>query len=418
MEAKTEKGVASVVRITYDKAIKYLELDHLYCVPEYCCMVQLYIRRAPPTLPTLRDGSILVNEKGMYVLSLQMGNYGTSLYKVELKNDSEIMILLRDISEALYFLHEISIIHRDIKLSNILWKDNKAVLIDFSHAQITPTTKQDTYMVTTSYRAPEIFNAMSYNYAVDMWGFGLVLYEKITNTCFHQYICSKFEIVADTTREQLEDLIVVYLKKFINNQEFYIAELKTEYKKHVSKRPDITLDKYYWSIIEECLRYKPESRLTSKDLYKKIHGEPFIVEPRDYSKICDFMPFNDRQRARFDIARKLTDVLCATYHSSEELRNVMYYVMWYITIFFKPAGTSIKNYTIGMFLIYSLLVDDYHISITHVVNKMIAYGVKDYDINYVIAQTYSKDTKFYHNHVVDRIQLKDISNFVKKIDEL
>ena len=80
--------------------------------------------------------------------------------------------------KAVIFLHSYSIMHRDIKASNILIdKDNKIYLIDFGLAHIIGDNEytKGSYG-TVSYAPPEMYQDKHYNTSIDIWSLGVVLY--------------------------------------------------------------------------------------------------------------------------------------------------------------------------------------------------------------------------------------------------
>lgn len=70
-----------------------------------------------------------------------------------------------------------NIIHRDIKLENLVYKENGALMIaDFGlSAQLTDNFQFKKYG-TPGYIAPEVLNLNSYNEKVDIFSAGVVAY--------------------------------------------------------------------------------------------------------------------------------------------------------------------------------------------------------------------------------------------------
>ena len=97
--------------------------------------------------------------------------------------DSECSIIMKGLLEALKYLHQNNIIHRDIKPENILFKKkndlNSLVLCDFGLAYV--LNNIDAFISetcgTTIYMAPEILNRRGYDFLVDSFSAGIVLYE-------------------------------------------------------------------------------------------------------------------------------------------------------------------------------------------------------------------------------------------------
>jgi [calcium/calmodulin-dependent protein kinase] kinase len=88
------------------------------------------------------------------------------------------------LADAILYLHEeMNIIHRDVKLDNILFssKDMKVKLTDFtvSRANITPETRLFDSDGTPAFTAPECHIVEKDGYKpkpTDIWSFGVCLY--------------------------------------------------------------------------------------------------------------------------------------------------------------------------------------------------------------------------------------------------
>ncbi|KFY44775.1 hypothetical protein V494_01300, partial [Pseudogymnoascus sp. VKM F-4513 (FW-928)] len=105
-----------------------------------------------------------------------------------------IIPILREVAEALGWVHRAGIIHRDVKCANILLTTAGSVqLCDFGVAgTLSATTdKRSTFIGTPHWMAPELFTtttsasdaealALSYGAEVDIWAFGAVVYEVAT----------------------------------------------------------------------------------------------------------------------------------------------------------------------------------------------------------------------------------------------
>jgi len=85
------------------------------------------------------------------------------------------------VATAVYYLHSRNIIHRDLKSQNILIGDNRVKLCDLGLATILENKKRMTVCGTDEWMAPEIVAAETYDNKVDVFSFGIVLTEMITN---------------------------------------------------------------------------------------------------------------------------------------------------------------------------------------------------------------------------------------------
>jgi aurora kinase, other len=89
-----------------------------------------------------------------------------------------------DIARALLYCHDRHIIHRDIKLENLLVDGNGTVkLADFGWSVHVPPTatpdklRRTTLCGTPEYLSPEIVAGKPHNKSTDIWSFGVLIYE-------------------------------------------------------------------------------------------------------------------------------------------------------------------------------------------------------------------------------------------------
>ncbi|XP_037956780.1 serine/threonine-protein kinase GD17699-like [Teleopsis dalmanni] len=115
---------------------------------------------------------------------------GASLLKIVHKvhvPEEQARLVLKELSEALSYLHSKNIIHRDVKANNILAEcdsssdDIKHIkLTDFGAACKICTSSQQRYYGTPSCAAPEVIKGFSYGAKIDVWAAGLVLFIMLT----------------------------------------------------------------------------------------------------------------------------------------------------------------------------------------------------------------------------------------------
>jgi len=87
---------------------------------------------------------------------------------------------LKQILEALSYLHSRGVVHRDLKTSNVFLKDSwaTALLGDFGiSAVLARSTFTKTCAGTPAYMSPEAVRSERYGMAVDVWAVGIILYE-------------------------------------------------------------------------------------------------------------------------------------------------------------------------------------------------------------------------------------------------
>uniref|UniRef100_A0A3B3DS17 IkappaB kinase n=3 Tax=Oryzias melastigma TaxID=30732 RepID=A0A3B3DS17_ORYME len=99
--------------------------------------------------------------------------------------EGSVLILLRDISSALTYLHNKRIIHRDLKPENIVLQQGEKRLIhkiiDLGYAkELDQSSLCTSFVGTLQYLAPELIERMKYTVTVDYWSFGTLVFECIT----------------------------------------------------------------------------------------------------------------------------------------------------------------------------------------------------------------------------------------------
>lgn len=98
--------------------------------------------------------------------------------------------IIAQVLKALMYLHERSILHRDVKLGNILFDEKyHAVLCDFSLAKFSPIEEKAERLVQTyEYRAPEVYTNKILTNKIDIWSVGSVLMHLYPSARFIQHL--------------------------------------------------------------------------------------------------------------------------------------------------------------------------------------------------------------------------------------
>ncbi|CAJ0898030.1 14008_t:CDS:10, partial [Entrophospora sp. SA101] len=144
-------------------------------IREAAIMLLLY----HPYIVQLKDVMVLQHHYYMffeYVNGGQMLDYIISHGKLKEKHARKFA---RQIASALDYCHRNSIVHRDLKIENILISKSGSIkIIDFGLSNLySPRSHLSTFCGSLYFAAPELLNAKLYTGPeVDVWSFGIVLY--------------------------------------------------------------------------------------------------------------------------------------------------------------------------------------------------------------------------------------------------
>ena len=96
-------------------------------------------------------------------------------------DEDRAKVLVSKLIDAVRYLHSYGIVHRDLKLENIMMTDNtdyaEPKIIDFGLARaIMPGELCDEPFGTLGYVAPEVLKRESYAFSSDIWSLGCTAY--------------------------------------------------------------------------------------------------------------------------------------------------------------------------------------------------------------------------------------------------
>lgn len=124
-----------------------------------------------------------------------------------------------EIAEAMEYLHDHRILHRDLKTTNIMMLNDSPRIIDFGLSRNeldndTNTGKQGTH----NYMAPEVYKGSKYGRAADVFSFAVILWELYTLKYPYENL-SVFQVMKNILagkRPELDDDCQENLKELIN----------------------------------------------------------------------------------------------------------------------------------------------------------------------------------------------------------
>ena len=127
-----------------------------------------------PLIPRFYGTGRIKNEKCLlieYIKGISLDN----IKQIKLNQEDKI-VNIYELLKIIEYLHRNGFIYRDLKPDNFIIDENKTlVLIDFDRMLI-QDSQQITKNFSSSYIAPEIFEAKRYSYEVDIFSLGLIVY--------------------------------------------------------------------------------------------------------------------------------------------------------------------------------------------------------------------------------------------------
>ena len=185
------------------------------------------------------------NEINIVLEYCELGNlyYYLSKIKLDLKEE-EIANLIHNISKALYSIHNLGIIHRDLKLSNIaLTKKTGKIeirILDFGLSKILgPKQTCNEGYGTPGYAAPEVICRNNYSFEADIWSIGVIMYFLCMRKLPFDYYRegnNKLDMVENTLLDEVR-IDKNIMKKYSKYAELFIIDLMN---KNTNERPNIT----------------------------------------------------------------------------------------------------------------------------------------------------------------------------------
>ena len=256
---KYKHGITGFVELHKKIAKKYTSLNYTYWIKEYSILLFLWPFRTDNIIK-FHNSSFdlkihpLTNVESLHY-ELVFDKYRYTLADYKIYYDKTILQIMIDITSALSFLHSLNIWHRDVKPENILIdKSERATIIDFSHAHrfIVNIDSLDIHVVTSYYRAPEVFSyahnkKIPYNEKIDVWALGIILAEMITGKVFmHE--------VSDHSEEHIEYIVSDYVLFYKLLTHFYWYN-----KRNIRYADD------YWTLIVKMTAFNPKDRISMVD---------------------------------------------------------------------------------------------------------------------------------------------------------
>lgn len=142
--------------------------------------------------------------------------------------------LIRQVLEAVDYMHQQGVVHRDLKPENLLYyspdKDSKIMISDFGLSKMEDGGIMATACGTPGYVAPEVLAQKPYGKAIDVWSIGVIsyillcgyppFYDENDVNLFAQILKGEFEFdspywdeISDSAKDFIKNLICVNVEK-------------------------------------------------------------------------------------------------------------------------------------------------------------------------------------------------------------
>nr|CAI5867666.1 unnamed protein product [Callosobruchus analis] len=226
-ESKENPGVMHAVKIIDKKALKGKE-DSLENE------IKVLRRLKHPNIVQLLE---TFEDKSKFYLIMELVTGGELFDRIVEKGsytEKDAADLIRQVLEAVDYMHEQGVVHRDLKPENLLYyspdEDSKIMISDFGLSKMEDSGVMATACGTPGYVAPEVLAQKPYGKAVDVWSIGVIsyillcgyppFYDENDANLFAQILKGDFEFdspywdeISDSAKDFIRNLMCVNVEK-------------------------------------------------------------------------------------------------------------------------------------------------------------------------------------------------------------
>ncbi|XP_018578858.1 calcium/calmodulin-dependent protein kinase type 1 [Anoplophora glabripennis] len=226
-ESKERSGMMYAVKIIDKKALKGKE-DSLENE------IKVLRRLKHPNIVQLLE---TFEDKSKVYLIMELVTGGELFDRIVEKGsytEKDAADLIRQVLEAVDYMHEQGVVHRDLKPENLLYyspdEDSKIMISDFGLSKMEDSGIMATACGTPGYVAPEVLAQKPYGKAVDVWSIGVIsyillcgyppFYDENDANLFAQILKGEFEFdspywdeISDSAKDFIRNLMCVNVEK-------------------------------------------------------------------------------------------------------------------------------------------------------------------------------------------------------------
>ncbi|KAM9955413.1 hypothetical protein ACTFIR_011851 [Dictyostelium discoideum] len=117
---------------------------------------------------------LFIREGYYFIKSIAKGGYGSLLDSLKTLEEHEAKNIIAQIVNGLEFIHSCGIIHRDLKLDNLIFDKNGIIkIVDFGFSEIGFTGDNGE-------NNNKVINNSGYGKTVDWWALGIIIFEMLS----------------------------------------------------------------------------------------------------------------------------------------------------------------------------------------------------------------------------------------------
>ena len=233
-------------------------------------------------------------------------------------NEEEKNNILKQILEGIDFLHKNDIIHRDLKLANILVFQDSPFEIKIADLglSIKSTNESSSHIIggTIEYMHPDILQSKPYDKYIDYWSFGVIMYLLLTRTGDPN---SMFNITEDIFFRKDRDEVIDLITRAPNinaSGKFLLYHLLDRSVKHF-EHDDIIKHQFFRGITDSSAIAFKKPQVNYTQLYaRRQKKNDYLKRSEDHSKQFYYGQSQTKQKLHMDESCESSSIYIKYYY--------------------------------------------------------------------------------------------------------